>query len=141
MALNTQTLQGHWQEIKGKVHEKWGAVTDDDLQQARGNVDQLVGAIQRRTGETREQIRKYLDGLVEEGASTVQQAAGAIRGYAESAAESFQGAASQAQERMQGGMRESRQMIRQHPFESVMTCFGVGVLTGVMLGILMRPGR
>jgi uncharacterized protein YjbJ (UPF0337 family) len=141
MALNTQTLQGHWQEIKGKLHEKWGVLTEDDLQQARGNIEQLVGTIQRRTGETRESIRKFLDGLAEDGGSVMQNAAGAVRGYAETAAESVQDAAQQASDKMYEGVRESRYVIRRHPFESVAACFGIGVVTGVVLGILMRSGK
>lgn len=141
MALNTQTLQGQWQEIKGKLHEKWGALTEDDLQQARGNVEQLVGTIQRRTGETRESIRKFLDGLGEDGESMMHQASAAVRGYAENAAESVQEAAHQASEKVSEGMKESRYVIRRHPFESVATCFGVGVVTGVLIGILMRSGK
>ena len=44
--MNQQTLEGNWNEIKGKLHERWGQLTNDDLQKARGNVDQLVGMIQ-----------------------------------------------------------------------------------------------
>ena len=75
------------------------------------------------------------------GGSTIQQAAETVRTYAEGAAESFQGAAQQASERVSEGMREGRYMIRRHPFESVATCFGIGVVTGVILGILMRSGK
>jgi len=138
MALNAQTLEGNWQEIKGKLREKWGVLTDDDLQQARGNVDQLVGTIQRRTGETRDAIRKFLDGLADDGASSVRHAAAAVREYAETAADSVQETARQAQDSVMAGMRESRQVIRQRPIESVLTCFGVGVVTGVILGTVMR---
>src|SRR5688572_19545839 len=38
MALNQQTLQGNWNQIKGKLHERWGGLTDDDLTHAQGNV-------------------------------------------------------------------------------------------------------
>jgi len=53
MTVNQQTLEGNWNEIKGKLHERWGQLTQDDLQRARGDVDQLVGLIQRKTGEAR----------------------------------------------------------------------------------------
>jgi uncharacterized protein YjbJ (UPF0337 family) len=138
MALNAQILEGHWNEIKGKLHERWGALTDDELQRAKGNVDQLVGAIQRKTGESREAIRKYLDEVADGGATKISQAAEAVRGFAANATESVQDAAQQASESVRSGMREGRQVIRQHPFESVMACFGAGLVTGVVLGILCR---
>src|SRR5262245_7846004 len=54
--VNQQTLQGNWNEIKGKLRSKWGQLTNDDLQTAHGNVDQLIGLIQRKTGEARSSI-------------------------------------------------------------------------------------
>ena len=45
--VNQQTLQGNWNEIKGKLRNRWGQLTNDDLQQAQGNVDQLIGQLQR----------------------------------------------------------------------------------------------
>jgi uncharacterized protein YjbJ (UPF0337 family) len=138
MALTAQTLEGNWNEIKGKLRERWGVLSDDELQQARGNVEQLVGTIQRKTGETREAVREYLDKLSAEGASAVRQTAEKIRRFSESTAESMQDAASQAADSMRASMYESRQVIRQHPLESVLTCFGAGVVTGVILGLLFR---
>ena len=40
MAINAQQLQGQWNQLKGQVREKWGQLTDDDLQLTGGNVDQ-----------------------------------------------------------------------------------------------------
>jgi uncharacterized protein YjbJ (UPF0337 family) len=139
MALNAQTLEGHWQEIKGKLRERWGVLTDDDLQRARGSVEQLVGTVQRRTGETSDTIRQYLEDLLEDGNTTVRRATEAVQGLATQATSAVQDAAQQASERVREGMREGKQVIRQHPLESVLTCFGAGIVTGVVLGVLCRP--
>jgi uncharacterized protein YjbJ (UPF0337 family) len=61
--LNTDIIQGKWKELRGKVKERWGQLTDDDLDIASGQFDQLVGRIQMRTGETREQIEKFFSDL------------------------------------------------------------------------------
>ena len=45
MTVNQQTLEGNWTEIKGKLHEKWGQVSNDELQMAQGNIEQLIGLI------------------------------------------------------------------------------------------------
>lgn len=53
-------LEGKWDQIKGRVKETWGEVTDDDLKESEGNWDQLVGRIKERTGESRETIEQRL---------------------------------------------------------------------------------
>ena len=58
--VNQQTLQGNWNEIRGKLRSKWGQLTGDDVQTFNGNVDQLVGTIQRKTGAARDSIEHYL---------------------------------------------------------------------------------
>jgi uncharacterized protein YjbJ (UPF0337 family) len=59
--MDNQKLKGKWNQVKGEVKRKWGQVTDDDLMQAEGNLDKLIGKIQERTGEQREAIRARLD--------------------------------------------------------------------------------
>ena len=59
--MNTQQFKGDWNIIKGKLTQKWANLTDDDLQYVEGKKDELVGRIQRRTGETREEVEKALE--------------------------------------------------------------------------------
>ena len=58
--MNTDTLKGNWTQMKGKVKEQWGKLTDDDLNVISGKRDQLVGRIQERYGYTREQAEKEI---------------------------------------------------------------------------------
>ena len=58
--MNTLQFKGDWNIIKGKLIQKWANLTDDDLQYADGKKDELIGRIQRRTGETRETVEKAL---------------------------------------------------------------------------------
>src|SRR5208337_4006422 len=83
--VNTQELQGSWNRVKGRVKEKWGNLTDDDLQIHGGNVDQVIGKIQQKTGETREAIEEFLDHLTSRGASALSQAAETAGQYAQRA--------------------------------------------------------
>lgn len=138
MALDQQTLEGNWKKIKGKLHERWGWLTDDELQRARGNVEQLVGTIQQRTGETRQSIEGFIQELTENGSSAMQHATGAVRQIAQQAADSLQGAAQEASKSMQAGVVEGQRIVRRHPLESVLTCFGAGLITGLVVGCLMR---
>jgi uncharacterized protein YjbJ (UPF0337 family) len=55
-----QKWTGRWEQVRGKAKEFWGWLTDDDLTRLNGNVDQLVGLINERTGESREKIEERL---------------------------------------------------------------------------------
>jgi uncharacterized protein YjbJ (UPF0337 family) len=54
--MNKLEIKGDWNIVKGKLKQKWAKLTDDDLQFADGQHDELLGRIQKRTGETREAI-------------------------------------------------------------------------------------
>ena len=53
--------EGRWDQLKGKARQAWGNLTDDDLDVAEGNLEELIGRIKERTGESAEQIRGRLD--------------------------------------------------------------------------------
>ncbi len=138
MAVNQQTLEGNWNEIKGKLHEKWGEVTKDELQKARGNVDQLVGLIQRKTGEAREVVEDFLDELAGDTAGAVSRVAEAVRGYASQAVGSAEDVAGRAADYVRGGYEQTEEIIQRRPMESLAVGFGAGLITGVVIGILIR---
>lgn len=46
-------LRGNWNQVKGKVREKWGLLTDDDLEHIAGHKDRLIGKLQERYGRTK----------------------------------------------------------------------------------------
>jgi uncharacterized protein YjbJ (UPF0337 family) len=56
--MNTLKIKGDWNITKGKLRQKWAQLTDDDLIYAEGKQEELLGRIQKRTGETREAIEK-----------------------------------------------------------------------------------
>jgi len=57
-SMNKLEIKGDWNITKGKLKQKWAKLTDDDLQYAEGKQEELLGRIQKRTGETREAIEK-----------------------------------------------------------------------------------
>jgi uncharacterized protein YjbJ (UPF0337 family) len=59
--MNRDTLKGQWMQIKGKVREQWGKLTDDEIDQMQGNAEQLIGKIQERYGRTREQAEQEVN--------------------------------------------------------------------------------
>ena len=59
--MTTLEIKGDWNITKGKLKQKWASLTDDDLQYADGKCEELLGRIQKRTGETREVIEKAIN--------------------------------------------------------------------------------
>jgi uncharacterized protein YjbJ (UPF0337 family) len=56
--MNKLQTKGNWNVTKGKLKQKWAKLTDDDLQYVEGKEDELLGRIQKRTGESREAVEK-----------------------------------------------------------------------------------
>jgi uncharacterized protein YjbJ (UPF0337 family) len=56
-------LKGQWNEIKGKLKQKYGQLTDDDLTFAEGKDDEMLGRLQKKLGQTKEDIRKEIESL------------------------------------------------------------------------------
>jgi uncharacterized protein YjbJ (UPF0337 family) len=59
--MNDDTMKGQWTQFKGRVREKWGKLTDDDLDQIQGKSEQLIGRLQERYGWAREDAQREVD--------------------------------------------------------------------------------
>jgi uncharacterized protein YjbJ (UPF0337 family) len=60
-AMNWDRVEGNWKQFAGKVKEKWGKLTDDDITVINGKQDQLVGRIQERYGIARDEAEKQVN--------------------------------------------------------------------------------
>jgi uncharacterized protein YjbJ (UPF0337 family) len=56
--MNKDIFAGKWKEMRGQIKEWWGKLTDDDLDQAGGNADQIVSLIQQKYGYTRQRAEE-----------------------------------------------------------------------------------
>lgn len=54
-------LKGNWNQIKGNLKQRWGNLTDDELLYEEGKEDELIGKIQKKTGETKENINDFIE--------------------------------------------------------------------------------
>lgn len=59
--MNKNTLKGEWNQMKGSVKQKWGELTDDDLDYIEGSRDKLVGRLQERYGHAQDQAERDVD--------------------------------------------------------------------------------
>lgn len=133
--MNAQEIQGRWDQLRGRVKEKWGQLTDEDLHIVGGNLDQLIGTIERKTGEARENVEQFLDELV--AGSTLHRVKETVMGYGESA----MNAARESMEQVGGQARQqfdnAGQIVQRRPVESLAVVFGLGFVTGLALGAMI----
>lgn len=78
--MNSDQFEGQWKQLKGKVKQRWGKLTDSDLTALSGKKDELVGRIQERYGITREQAEKEADEWAAGSATDLDQARAAQAG-------------------------------------------------------------
>ena len=58
--MNTDRIEGNWKQVKGKVKEQWGKLTEDDLHVIDGKVDQLNGRLQERYGLSKDEAEQQI---------------------------------------------------------------------------------
>jgi len=150
--ITRQELEGNWNSVKGKLQEKWGQLTDHDLVQFKGDANQLIGAIQAKTGESRRAVEDFLQNAMKNGKPAVQQAVSTAKDYADQAkqmaSEGYEQARQvasqsydQALEGMQAGFEEAQAVVRRSPMESVAVAFGAGLIAGVVAGLVLKSSR
>jgi uncharacterized protein YjbJ (UPF0337 family) len=60
VTMNNDQIEGNWKQVKGKIKEQWGKLTDDDLDVIAGKRDQLLGRIQERHGIAKQEAEEQL---------------------------------------------------------------------------------
>lgn len=136
--ISQQTLQGNWNEIKGRLRSKWGELTDDDVMTFNGDVDQLIGTIQKKTGEAREKIEQFFGEFSSDASAAMNHTRENVRATASQAANCAQEASHQAVAAVRDGYAEVNGMVRRHPTESLMVCVGCGLIAGVAVSLFLR---
>jgi uncharacterized protein YjbJ (UPF0337 family) len=77
--MNWDSLQGNWKVAKGKIQERWGLLTDDDLKIVSGRREQLIGRLQSRYGKTRDEIAQEVEDFCDECGCTMASTSSAYR--------------------------------------------------------------
>lgn len=139
--ISQQELVGGWNQIKGQIKEKWGQLTDSELNQAEGNVERLVGMIQQKTGAARREVEAFFDQFARDTANTAGRVASTARQYAQQAGDALNRGYEEVSDRVYEGYEQAEEMIRSRPAESLSVAFGAGIITGILVTLLMRSSR
>ncbi len=59
--MNKLQLKGSWEQVKGRLKQSYGTLTDDDLTYAEGKEDELIGKLKAKLGKSEEEVRKLLE--------------------------------------------------------------------------------
>jgi uncharacterized protein YjbJ (UPF0337 family) len=59
--MDWNQIEGNWKQFKGKIREKWGQLTDDDIERMAGNREQFEGEIQKKYGIAKDQAKRNVD--------------------------------------------------------------------------------
>lgn len=120
MTTDAQELRSQWGSMRALIKERWSNLTDEDLHALEGDIEQLVGRIQQKTGEARDVIEGFLAGALAHARATVGR-------YAH-----------EAGERVRQRVDRAEELVRQQPGPSLAAAFGCGVAAGVILGLVLR---
>jgi uncharacterized protein YjbJ (UPF0337 family) len=63
MSATTDKIKGNWNTVKGKLKQKYGELTDDDLVYSEGQEDELIGQIQKKTGKSKQEVKDFIDSI------------------------------------------------------------------------------
>lgn len=139
--VSQENLAGHWHTIVGAVKEKFGQITGDDLTRVQGNFDQLVGLLERKTGQTKEKIESFLDDCCSTAGTTYKRAAQKGAELYNQAGEVFDDGFHRISEHADQGYRAARDAVAKRPMESVAVVAGLGLLAGIAIGVSMASRR
>lgn len=138
MAINVQELQGQWNTVRGHVKDRWGQLTDDDLQIQESNIDQLVGRIQQRTGESRETIEQFLGELAAHGAPPISRTTETIDRFAPQANHRLRENTGRMADEVRVQFNGGQVVVRHNSTRSVAVPFGFGLAAGLIAGLALR---
>lgn len=61
--MNKLSIKGNWNEVKGRLKQKYANLTDDDLMFAEGKEDELYGRLQKRLGKTKDELKREIESI------------------------------------------------------------------------------
>ncbi len=139
--VSKEEVQGNWNSILGGIQKKYSAITGDDLESVKGNIQQMAGVIQRKTGQAREEIEKYLQTLTSDASGAINNASEMASNLASKANEGLREGYNYVADKSQEGYDAARESVREKPVETLAIAFGIGVVAGLIAGASMFGRR
>jgi len=136
--VTREDVKGRWNEVKGRLMERWGQLTDSDLQQFRGSTNELIGAVQQKTGATRREVERFLGQVIGESSEMSGRVSDAAQLYADDAAKFAKENYDKYADATRQFSRNVTRNVKRHPGEAVAIAFGVGLFAGALFFMQRR---
>ena len=136
--VNREEIENRWDEILRRLKGHWDQLSDEDFRLDSQSVEQLVGVISDKTGETRNEIERFIEGVL--GSERFASASESMRDCSEATSQMAHEAATFAKDQASRVAKQSSEYsskvaetVRARPLESLAIAFGVGVAAGALL--------
>ena len=136
-----EEVQGTWNQLAGAVKSKYAQITGDDLAGINGNIQQLAGVIQKKTGKAREEIDDFLRSVSNTTSTTVERISEAASDMATKASETLRDGYDYARETSRDGIKNATATVQHRPGESMLLAMGIGLVAGLIIGSSMCGRR
>jgi len=149
--MNTFHFDAAWDQIKGKLRQRFAQLADDDLEFAKGKGEEMLGRLEAKLGMVREDLTDLLNEMksetapvrfqIDEAKEKAQAVAGDLKTRVTHAAEDLKSAATVQAERAYTRARQEvttwtddgTEYVRQHPRESILAAFAAGFVIGLLI--------
>jgi ElaB/YqjD/DUF883 family membrane-anchored ribosome-binding protein len=111
------------------------------MQQFKGDAAQLVGYIQRKTGDAKDKVEGFLSDLTANSGEVISRAAATVKDFASQAVQTAKDGAEAVADHARSGYATAERVVKHRPATSVAAAFGTGLVIGAILSLLMRPQR
>jgi len=132
--VTKEEAQGTWNQLAGAVKSKYSQITGDDLAGVNGNIQQLAGLIQKKTGKAKEEIDEFLKSVSDSTSTTVGRISEVASDMATKASESIREGYDYAKEASHDGLKVATETVQQRPAESLLLAMGIGLVAGLVIG-------
>ena len=135
--MNHIAFTNHWDQIKGKLKQRFGQLTDDDLVFVEGKAEELLHRLREKLAMSEEDLERVLDELYHEATNRIRQAKEAVEGWAEDTADQMKAKAGvaydKAREQARSAWGEGEEYIRRNPRESLVSALVAGFVVGLLI--------
>ena len=129
-------VEGNWKQMRGRVKERWGELTDDDLTAIAGRRDRLEGVIQERYGYAKERARREIEDWYRSLESNLAEQINALRSGIQTLSSTVERIAREqlphAHTTATGAIKQAEDVVKRNPLLSVAIALGLGLLIGVL---------
>ena len=127
----------NWNSMVASAKKKFGNFTADELAKVEGNFEQLVGLVQRKTGQSRENISSFLTECCKSAESSYGRVANIASEYASTAGEVLHDQYDRVASEAKKGLDYTAKSVGRKPLESLALAVGSGIVAGVLIGLSM----